>query len=117
MRDIHAQQEALEKEIMVLLLPRDPNDDRNIMLEIRSGAGGDEAGIWAGDLVNIYKKYAESQGWKGSTVTESLVDMGGYKACILQVTGDYVYSKMKYEVRACDCLYSGCIRHFVSYQP
>lgn len=109
LRDIHTQQDTLEKEIMVLLLPRDPNDDRNVMLEIRSGTGGDEAGIWAGDLVNIYKKYADSQGWKVSTVSESLADMGGYKTCILQVTGDYVYSKMKYEVcyvySVCCCLY------------
>ena len=102
LRDILGKQHTLEKEIMVLLLPRDPNDDRNVMLEIRSGAGGDEAGIWAGDLVNIYKKYAESQGWKVSTVSESVADMGGYKTCVLQVTGDYVYSKMKYEVR-CAC--------------
>lgn len=63
-----------------------------------AGAGGDEAGIWAGDLVAIYRRYCEQQKWKVSVVSESAADMGGYKTCILQITGDYVYSKMKYEV-------------------
>lgn len=98
MKDICTKQEHLESEIMLLLLPRDPNDDRNVMLEIRAATGGDEAGIWAGELVNIYRKYADSQGWKVTTLSESQADMGGIKTCILQVTGDYVYSKMKYEV-------------------
>lgn len=98
LRSIAIKQDALEKSIMVLLLPRDPNDDRNVMLEIRSGTGGDEAGIFAGDLVNIYRKYCEAQGWKVVLVSESAADIGGYKTCILQVTGNYVYSKLKYEV-------------------
>jgi len=97
-KDISSKQELLESELMLLLLPRDPNDDRNVMLEIRAATGGDEAGIWAGELVNIYKKYADSQHWKVATVSESQADMGGIKTCILQITGDYVYSKMKYEV-------------------
>lgn len=84
LRGIALKQDALEKDIMVLLLPRDPNDDRNVMLEIRSGTGGDEAGIFAGDLVNIYRKYCEAQGWKVALVSESAADMGGYKTCILQ---------------------------------
>mmetsp|Transcript_20775 Transcript_20775/g.44963 ORF Transcript_20775/g.44963 Transcript_20775/m.44963 type:complete len:283 (+) Transcript_20775:583-1431(+) len=97
MKELIARQEILEHSIKIMLLPKDPNDDRDIMLEIRSGTGGDEAGIWAGDLVNIYKKYSESQGWTVSSVSESLADMGGYKTCVLQVKGNYVYSKMKYE--------------------
>ena len=63
------------------------------------GTGGDEAGIWAGDLVASYRKYAEDQQWKVSVVSESAADMGGFKTCVLQITGNYVYSKMKYEVR------------------
>lgn len=97
-KELLVKQEKLEEEITLLLLPRDPNDDRNVMIEIRSGTGGDEAGIWAGDLVNIYKKYCVILGWKVSPVSESPAEMGGYKTCVLQITGDFVYSKMKYEV-------------------
>ncbi|MEM7769534.1 MAG: peptide chain release factor 1 [Cyanobacteria bacterium P01_E01_bin.6] len=87
----------LESRLKVLLLPRDPNDDKNIMLEIRAGAGGDEASIWAGDLVRMYSRYSESQGWKVKLVSESLADMGGFKEAILEVQGDCVYSKLKFE--------------------
>jgi peptide chain release factor 1 len=95
---ILTKQEDLEKEITLLLLPKDPNDDRNVMLEVRAGTGGDEAGIFAGDLVNMYKKYATEQGWSVSPVSESEAELGGYKTCVLKITGDYVYSKLKYEV-------------------
>ena len=87
----------LEERLQILLLPKDPNDDKNIMLEIRAGAGGDEASIWAGDLLNIYNRYAASQGWKMSMVSESRGDMGGYSEIILEVTGEQVFSKLKYE--------------------
>ena len=80
-----------------MLLPKDPNDDRNVMLEVRAGTGGDEASIFAGDLVNIYKKYAETIGWKVSTVEETRGTDGGYKTCVMQITGSFVYSKLKYE--------------------
>ncbi len=93
--DAHVRQ--LEERLQVLLLPKDPNDDKNIMLEIRSGAGGDEASIWAGDLLNIYSRYASEQGWKVSLVSESRGDAGGYSEIILEVTGDQVFSKLKYE--------------------
>jgi peptide chain release factor 1 len=96
-KELEAQQGIREELIKVLLLPRDPNDDRNVMLEVRAGTGGDEAGIFAGELVGIYKKYAETIGWKVSTMEEQEADMGGVKTCILQITGDYVYSKLKYE--------------------
>jgi peptide chain release factor 1 len=89
--------QELENRLTILLLPRDPNDEKNIMLEIRSGTGGDEAGIWAGDLVRLYSRYAESQKWKVSLLSESLADMGGFKEAILEITGDNVYSKLKYE--------------------
>lgn len=97
-KEINAKQIELQDKIKVMLLPRDPNDDRNVMLEVRSGTGGDEAGIWAKDLVNIYRKYSESLGWKVLSVSESEGDKGGYKTCVLQITGNYVYSKLKYEV-------------------
>ena len=87
----------LEQQLKILLLPRDPNDDKNIMLEIRAGTGGDEASIWAGDLVRMYSRYAESQKWIVKLVSESLADMGGFKEAILEIQGDMVYSKLKYE--------------------
>lgn len=89
--------EALENRLKILLLPTDPNDDKNIMLEIRAGAGGDEASIWAGDLLRMYSRYAESQGWKVKLVQESPADMGGFKEVILEVQGDRVYSQLKFE--------------------
>lgn len=87
----------LENRLKVLLLPRDPNDDKNIMLEIRAGAGGDEASIWAGDLLRMYSRYAESQNWRVKMVSESPADMGGFKEAILEIQGDQVYSKLKFE--------------------
>ncbi|MGD1902246.1 MAG: peptide chain release factor 1 [Geitlerinemataceae cyanobacterium] len=88
---------ALEERLKILLLPKDPNDDKNIMLEIRAGTGGDEAGIWAGDLVRLYSRYAESQNWRVKLVSESLADMGGFKEAILEIEGDSVYSQLKFE--------------------
>ncbi|MGK7896859.1 MAG: peptide chain release factor 1 [Microcystaceae cyanobacterium] len=87
----------LEERLTILLLPRDPNDEKNIMLEIRAGTGGDEASIWAGDLVRMYSKYAESQSWTVKLVSESLAEMGGFKEAILEIKGENVYSKLKYE--------------------
>ena len=63
-----------------------------------TGTGGDEASIFAGDLVSIYRKYCESEGWRVTQISDTVGEMGGFKTCVLQVTGDYVYSKMKYEV-------------------
>lgn len=88
---------ALENRLKILLLPRDPNDEKNIMLEIRAGTGGDEAGIWAGDLLRMYSRYAESQNWRVKLVSESVADMGGFKEAILEITGEQVYSKLKFE--------------------
>ncbi|WP_138503089.1 peptide chain release factor 1 [Nostoc sp. PA-18-2419] len=89
--------EYLESRLKVLLLPRDPNDEKNIMLEIRAGTGGDEASIWAGDLMRMYTRYAQTQGWKVSLVSESLGEMGGWKEVILEIKGDDVYSQLKFE--------------------
>ncbi len=87
----------LEIRLKILLLPRDPNDDKNILLEIRAGTGGDEASIWAGDLVRMYSKYADTQGWQVKLVSESLAEMGGFKEAILEIQGDSVYSQLKFE--------------------
>jgi len=97
MRGIEPQLEGLEEVIRLLLLPKDPNDDRNVMLEIRAGTGGSEANIFAGDLVDVYRKYISSQGWKSTEMMSSLGDDGGYKSITLDVRGDRVYSKMKWE--------------------
>ena len=88
---------GLENKLKILLLPSDPNDDKNIMLEIRAGTGGDEASIWAGDLVRMYSKYAESQKWQVKLLSESTADMGGFKEAILEIQGDRVYSQLKFE--------------------
>jgi peptide chain release factor 1 len=88
---------ALEDRLKVLLLPTDPNDEKNIMLEVRAGTGGDEASIWAGDLVRMYSRYAETQRWKVKLVSESLGEMGGFKEAVLEIQGDRVYSQLKFE--------------------
>ncbi|TQD84621.1 hypothetical protein C1H46_029823 [Malus baccata] len=87
----------LEAKLKMLLLPSDPLDARNIMLEVRAGTGGDEAGIWAGDLVRMYEKYSERNNWRFSTVSSSEAERGGYKAYVMEVKGKRVYSKLKYE--------------------
>ena len=95
--ELEAKIATLEDQLTILLLPRDPLDEKNIMLEIRAGTGGDEASIWAGDLVRLYSKYAETQKWKVSLLSESQADMGGFKEAILEIKGDNVYSKLKFE--------------------
>jgi peptide chain release factor 1 len=95
--ELEEKSEELERKLKVLLLPKDPNDDKNIMLEIRAGTGGDEAGIWAGDLVRMYSRYAETQNWKVKLVSESLAEMGGFKEAVLEIQGEQVYSQLKFE--------------------
>uniref|UniRef100_A0A0C9S1I9 TSA: Wollemia nobilis Ref_Wollemi_Transcript_25313_1299 transcribed RNA sequence n=1 Tax=Wollemia nobilis TaxID=56998 RepID=A0A0C9S1I9_9CONI len=87
----------LELKLKVLLLPSDPLDSRNIMLEVRAGTGGDEAGIWAGDLVRMYQKYAEQNSWKCSLISLTEAEQGGFKECVMEISGERVYSKLKYE--------------------
>jgi len=92
----------VEKNINVLLLPTDPNDKRNVYLEVRAGTGGDEASLFVGDLYGIYKKYCEGQGWSWKVLEESAGSDGGFKAVTVEVSqrsgGEGVYSKMKWEV-------------------
>ena len=87
----------LEHELQVLLLPKDPNDTRNIFLEIRAGTGGDEAAIFSGDLSRMYQRYAERKGWQTEIISENQGEHGGYKEVILRVSGRDVYSQLKFE--------------------
>ncbi|MGB8321475.1 MAG: peptide chain release factor 1 [Candidatus Acidiferrum sp.] len=89
--------EQIERELKLLLLPKDPNDDKNIIVEIRGGTGGDEAAIFAGDIFRMYSRYAESQGWKVEILESSPSSMGGMKEVIAAIQGNKVYSKLKYE--------------------
>ena len=88
---------VLEHEFKLLLLPKDPNDDKNILLEIRAGTGGDEAAIFVGDLYRMYSKFAEIQGWKVDVMNSSPSDAGGFKEIISLISGKKVYSKLKRE--------------------
>ncbi|MBR1681117.1 peptide chain release factor 1, partial [bacterium] len=86
-----------EEQMKILLLPRDPMDDKDIMLEIRGGAGGDEANIFAGDLMRMYMRFADKQGWKTQVLSMTECEAGGVSEVIISVKGDAVYSKLKYE--------------------
>ncbi|QDF96115.1 peptide chain release factor 1 [Azoarcus sp. DD4] len=88
---------VLEEELQRALLPRDPNDERNLFLEIRAGTGGDEAALFAGDLLRMYARYAERQRWKVEIVSSSPSDLGGYKEVIARIVGGGAYSKLKFE--------------------
>lgn len=90
-------QEKLTHELQVLLLPKDPNDEKNVFLEIRGGAGGHEAALFAGNLFRMYSRYAESQGWRLEAVSMSEGEQGGYKQVIARIEGDRVYSRLKFE--------------------
>lgn len=89
--------ERLESELQILLLPRDPNDDANVFLEIRAGTGGDEASIFSGDLFKMYSKYAEQRGWKVEVISASEGEHGGYKEIITKINGEGAYSQLKFE--------------------
>lgn len=96
-KQLEAEMESLYSQLTLMLLPKDQNDNKNVMVEIRAGTGGGEANLWAGDLVAAYQKYAQSQGWKAVLIEESAGDAGGYKNAVLEINGDSVFSKMKYE--------------------
>lgn len=95
--ELKQRKEMLEQKIKTLLLPKDPNDERNVFLEIRAGAGGHEAALFAGDLFRMYCRYAEQQGWKASIVSEHVGEQGGYKEIIARIVGENVYSQLKFE--------------------
>ncbi len=89
--------EALEDRLKILLLPKDPNDEKNILLEIRAGTGGDEAALFAADLFRMYSRYAEKKGWKVEILSAHETGIGGFKEIIALISGDKVYSRLKYE--------------------
>jgi peptide chain release factor 1 len=97
MKDAEEHIQKLEEELQFLLLPRDPLDDSNIFLEIRAGAGGDEASIFSGDLQRMYTRYAEAQGWQVEIISSNAGEHGGYKEIILRIIGQGAYSQFKFE--------------------
>jgi len=97
LKELDVRKPELEEEIKVLLLPTDPNDDKNIYIELRAGAGGDEAGLFVADMFRTYIKYAENEGWKTEIMSSSESEAGGYKEMIVLVKGESVYSKLKFE--------------------
>lgn len=97
MKSAKANMESIEQALQILLLPVDPNDTRNIFLEVRAGTGGDEAAIFAGDLARMYTRFAENQSWRTEVISESEGDHGGYKEIIIRIMGTDVYSQLKFE--------------------
>jgi len=96
-RQLLARKEVVERELRRLLLPRDPNDEKNVILEIRAGTGGDEAALFAAELFRMYSRYAESQGWRVEVLESSPSSLGGLKEVVASIQGQKVYSKLKYE--------------------
>lgn len=97
MEDLKEREEATNEEIRKLLIPKDPNDEKNVILEIRAGAGGDEAGLFANELLNMYLRYAETKRWKAEMIDYSETDVGGIKEASVQIRGNGAYSRLKYE--------------------
>jgi peptide chain release factor 1 len=97
MDELSTSKEELEARLKILLLPKDPNDDKNVIVEIRGAAGGDEAQLFAGDLYKMYSRFAEAQGWKTELIEATSTELGGYKEIIFSINGAGAYSKMKYE--------------------
>ena len=97
LKDARASMERLEAELQKALLPKDPNDERNVFLEIRAGTGGDESGLFAGDLFRMYTRYAERERWQVELISESPSELGGYKEVVVRIVGHGAYSKLKFE--------------------
>ncbi len=97
LKELEPRKPEIEEEIKMLLLPKDPNDDRNIIVELRAGAGGDEAAIFVGDLFEAYTRYADVRGWKIELISTSPSEAGGFKEVTALIQGDQVYSRLKYE--------------------
>lgn len=95
--ELESQLAVLEEELQVLLLPTDPNDERDVFLEIRAGTGGDEAALFAGDLLRMYLRYAERSGWRSELISERPGEHGGYREVVCRLAGERVYSRLKFE--------------------
>lgn len=96
-KELGEQQEILENELKILMLPKDPNDDKNVFVEIRGGAGGDEAALFAANLFRMYTRYAERMGWRIEPVSSNETDIGGFKEVVFMIKGKGAYSRLKYE--------------------
>jgi peptide chain release factor 1 len=97
LQTLEAKRERIEADLIDLLRPRDPNDDRNVIVEIRAGTGGDEASLFAGDLLRMYLRYAEARRWKAEMLSTSETDVGGFKEVIFELAGRGAYSRLKFE--------------------
>ena len=97
LKELKPQIEEYEQRLTILLLPSDPNDDKNVIVEIRGGAGGEEAALFAGVLFRMYLRYAETRGWKVEVMDSNPTELGGFKEVVFQINGDAVYSRMKFE--------------------
>ncbi|HHW03907.1 MAG TPA: peptide chain release factor 1 [Thermoanaerobacterales bacterium] len=94
---LQARQESLEEKLKIMLLPKDPNDEKDVIMEIRAGTGGEEAALFAGDLFRMYNRYAESRGWKVELMSSNPTELGGFKEVILEISGRGAFSRLKYE--------------------
>lgn len=97
LKEMEARKKELEQSLKLLLLPRDPNDDRNVFLEIRAGTGGEEAALFASELLRMYTRYAERHNWKVELISSSPTDIGGYKEVVIMIRGKGAYSRLKFE--------------------
>jgi len=97
LEELVPKKEQLEQRLKVLLLPKDPNDDKNVIMEIRAGTGGEEAGLFAADLFRMYSRYAERQGWRIEVLSSNPTDIGGFKEIVFMINGKGAYSKLKFE--------------------
>ncbi|GAA0468803.1 peptide chain release factor 1 [Alkalibacillus silvisoli] len=97
LEELQPEVEPLEQEMKLLLVPKDPNDDKNVIMEIRGAAGGDEAALFAGDLYRLYSRYAETQGWRIEVIEAHEADVGGYKEIVFMINGKGAFSRLKYE--------------------
>lgn len=95
--DLEEKKDSLEEDLKIMLLPQDPNDEKNVIVEIRGAAGGEEAALFAGDLFRMYTRYAERMGWKTDVLSSNPTDIGGYKEVIFEINGKGAYSRLKYE--------------------
>jgi len=97
LNEAKARIEELERELKILLLPKDPNDDKNVIVEIRAGAGGDEAALFAAEIYRMYVHYAESRRWRPEMISLNENGIGGFKECVFMLTGQWAFSRLKYE--------------------
>ncbi|BDG61782.1 peptide chain release factor 1 [Caldinitratiruptor microaerophilus] len=97
LESLSAREESLDRELRILLLPRDPNDERNVIMEIRQGTGGEEAALFAADLLRMYTRYAERRRWRVEILDANPTELGGYKEVVFQISGDGAYSRLKFE--------------------